>query len=75
MNPFYQGAPNMFAGIGQMVGQVSQDPIGFLARAGLNIPGNVGKDSNSIIQYMLNSGRITQDQLNWAIQKAREIQH
>ena len=33
-----------------------------------------GGDPNQMIQQMLNSGRVTQDQYNAAVQRAQEIQ-
>lgn len=39
---------------------------------GIDLPTNVNpKDPNAIINYLLNSGRITQDQFNQAYNQAR----
>lgn len=40
---------------------------------GIDLPTNVNpKDPDSIINYLLNSGTITQDQYNWAYNQARD---
>ena len=47
------------------------DPKGFMKS--LNDLKNKGGDPNQIIQQMLNSGRITQNQYNAAVQRAQQI--
>lgn len=77
MNPFYQGnqqPQGPFAMLRSMVGQISSNPFSFIAKSKFNVPSNVGNDPNSIVQYLLTTGQITQEQANWAVQKAREIQ-
>jgi len=40
---------------------------------GINLPTNVNpKDPDSIINYLLSSGSITQEQYNWAYNQARD---
>lgn len=41
---------------------------------GINIPQNVNmNDPNAIIQYLMNNGKISQDQYNAAYQKYRQM--
>lgn len=47
----------------QMVMQIRQNPMGFLQQRGYNIPQNLN-DPSSIIQHLLNTRQISQDQLN-----------
>ena len=47
------------------------DPNGFMKS--LNELKNKGGDPNQMIQQMLNSGRITQNQYNAAVQRAQQI--
>ena len=47
----------------QMVMQIRQNPMGFLQQRGYNIPQNLN-DPGSIIQHLLNTGQVSQDQLN-----------
>lgn len=77
MNPFFQGnqqPQSPFAMLRSMVGQISFNPFSFIAKSRFKVPSNVGNDANSIVQYLLTTGQITQEQADWAMQKAREIQ-
>lgn len=77
MNPFYQGnqqPQGPFAQLRSMVGQISSNPFSFIAKSKFNVPSSVGNNPNDIVQYLLTTGQITQEQANWAMQKAREIQ-
>lgn len=51
-------------------GQFQQNPIQFLAQRGLNIPQQYQNDPNAAIQYLMNSGKLTQQQYNFAQQFA-----
>lgn len=50
-----------------------KNPMTAMMRTKLKIPNNI-QSPNDMIQYLLDSGQITQDQVNMANQKAREIQ-
>ena len=45
----------------QMVQSLRQNPVQFLQSNGFNVPQNIN-DPNSIIQYLMNTGQVTQDQ-------------
>jgi len=51
----------------QLLGLLTQNPMQILSQYGLNIPQNINKPQD-IIQHLLNSGQITQDQVNQAQQ-------
>lgn len=51
----------------QMISNLQQNPIQILRQAGLNIPNGVNSPQD-IIQHLLNSGQITQEQVNQAQQ-------
>lgn len=51
-------------------GQFQQNPMQFLANNGLNIPQEYAGDPNAAIQYLMNSGKLTQQQYNFAAQFA-----
>lgn len=51
----------------QMLSNLTQNPLQTLAGFGLNIPQNLN-NPQEIIQHLLNSGQITQDQVNQAQQ-------
>lgn len=65
MNPFANGM-NMI----QMLMQLKSNPMGLLQQAGFNVPANLNSPQD-IIQHLMNSGQVTQDQLNQAQQQAR----
>lgn len=54
----------MMNNIFQIYQQLRQNPMQMLARR-FNIPSNVNmNDPNSIIQYLINTGQVTQQQVN-----------
>lgn len=53
----------------QMIQQLQQNPMQFLKKSGYNIPENMN-DPNAIIQYLMNSGQISQERYNQARQFA-----
>lgn len=67
-NPFYNvmNKPNPMA----MLNQLKSNPIAFLRNAGLNVPQNL-TDPNAIIQHLMNSGQISQQQFERARQMAQ----
>ena len=52
----------------QMVQQFKQNPLGFLLQRRLNVPANVANDPNAILNYLLSTGQINQNQINMAYQ-------
>lgn len=50
------------------------NPIQFMAQRKLNIPQQYINDPNGAIQYLMNSGRITQDQYNRAVNMSNQLQ-
>lgn len=50
------------------------NPIQFMAQRKLNIPQQYINDPNGAIQYLMNSGRITQDQYNKAVNMSNQLQ-
>jgi len=72
-NPFFAamggGQPNMM----QMLTQLKQNPMQFLMQRRFNIPQNVGNDPNAILQHLVQSGQISQNQINNAYQMAQKF--
>lgn len=50
------------------------NPIQFMAQRKLNIPQQYINDPNGAIQYLMNSGKITQDQYNKAVNMSNQLQ-
>lgn len=53
--------------------QFLQNPNQLLQQ--LNIPQEYMKDSQSAIQYLMNNGRLTQEQYNYANQQLKQLQN
>lgn len=45
-----------------------QNPMGTLMSRNLNIPQNIANNPQAIVQHLLSSGQISQDQVNQAMQ-------
>ncbi len=56
----------------QMIQQLKANPIQFLQRAGFNVPSNLNSP-NDIIQHLMNSKQITQQQYEQARQMAAQF--
>lgn len=56
----------------QMVQQLKANPMQFLQRAGFNVPNNLN-DPNQIIQHLMNSGQISQQNYERARQMAAQF--
>lgn len=49
-----------------------QNPLGYMMQKGMNIPQGMN-NPNDIVQHLLNTGQITQQQYNQAAQMARQF--
>lgn len=47
---------------------LTTNPVQALFERGLNVPQNIANNPEQIVQHLLNSGQITQDQVNQAMQ-------
>jgi hypothetical protein len=62
---------NNLGNIMQMVNTIKQNPMAMLGK--FNVPQNIANDPQAIIQYMMNSGKISQEQYNAAIKQAQNM--
>lgn len=69
-NPLVGGMPNMNPM--QMLSQLRSNPLGVLRRAGFNVPENINSPQ-AIIQHLMNSGQISQAQVNNAQMMAQNF--
>ena len=67
MNPLMGGGA---MNIMQMLGQLKQNPMALLQQAGFNVPANLNSPQD-IIQHLMNSGQVNQNQVNQAQQQAQ----
>lgn len=68
MNPLMGGMGGM--NIIQMLSQLKNNPLQFLQKAGFNVPDNLN-NPQQIIQHLMNSGQVSQNQVNQAQQQAQ----
>lgn len=68
MNPLYQmmNKNNPMA----MLSQIKSNPVGFLTQRGLNIPQGMN-NPNDIIQHLMRTGQVSQEQYNKAMSMAQ----
>ena len=57
----------------QMLQALQANPMQFLMQRKFNIPRNIVNDPNAIVQYLMNTGQITQQQYNQAAQMANRF--
>lgn len=56
-----------------MLQQLQNNPVQFLMQRRFNIPQNISSDPNQIVQHLLNTGQISQEQYNQAVQTAKQM--
>ena len=68
-NPFFPGGgvPNVM----QLLQQLRQNPAQVLGQR-FNLPANVG-DPNALLRHLVQSGQVSQDQVNAAYQQAQRM--
>lgn len=54
----------------EQYGQFQQNPMQYMAQRNLNIPQQYANDPDGALQYLMNSGNLTQQQYNFAQQFA-----
>ena len=57
----------------QMVQQFRQNPMQMLLQRRLNVPQNMMGDPDAIMQHLLSTGQISQQQMNAAYQTAQRM--
>ena len=61
--------PNMM----QMVQQLKSNPAQFLMKTKFNIPQNMMNDPNAMVNYLVQSGQVSQESYNKAYNMARQF--
>ena len=57
----------------QMLSQIRTNPMQFLLQNKLNVPQNMVNDPNQIINHLLQTGQVNQQQVNNAYQMAQRF--
>lgn len=52
---------------------LKQNPMQFLIQKKFNVPQDIANDPNAIIQHLMNSGQVSQQQYNRAMQMAQKL--
>lgn len=70
-NPLYQSMQQ--SGINSALQNLKQNPMQFLMQKKFNIPQNISNDPNAIIQHLMNTGQVSQQQYNYASSMAKQF--
>lgn len=57
----------------QMLGQLKSDPIGFLIQRKFNVPANMANDPQAILNHLLQTNQVSQQQVNAAYQRMAQF--
>jgi hypothetical protein len=57
----------------QLLQQLSSNPMQFLMQMKLNVPSNILGDPNAIVNHLLSTGQVSQQQVNRAYQMAQRF--
>lgn len=70
-NPIYQSMqqPSIMSAIQSL----KQNPMQFLMQRKFNVPQEIANDPNAIIQHLMNTGQVSQQQYNQVIQKVGQM--
>lgn len=58
----------------EQLGAFVKNPMGFLAAKKLGIPAQYANDPNQAINYLMNSGKLSQEQYGQAMQELANLQ-
>lgn len=72
-NPFFSALGGGQQNMMQMLSQLKQNPMQFLMQRRFNIPQGIGSDPNAILSHLVQSGQISQNQVNSAYQMAQKF--
>ncbi len=59
--------------LGQMLSQFKANPVQFLMQQRMNIPANIANDPNAILNHLLQTGQVSQQQVNAAYQQVGQF--
>lgn len=69
MNPLIkntQQTTRQMPNIGEMFQKFKQNPMDYLLKSKLSIPDNIGNNPQNILQYLVQSGQVSQQMMNQA---------
>lgn len=71
-NPLYNAMGGGTPNLPQMLQQLKQHPMQLLGRR-FNLPSGITPDPNAILQHLMQTGQVTQQQLNAVYQQAERL--
>ena len=76
-NPFFSALSGMQStqNLMNMYQQFRANPAQFLLQNNINVPQNISKDPSAIMNYLLQTGRLSQAQVNGAYQAAQQFKN
>lgn len=72
-NQLYQAMMSAQPNIIQAVQALKQNPMQFIMQRKFNVPQNITNDPNAIIQYLMNTGQVSQQSYNAVMQKIGKL--
>lgn len=73
MNPLYNATMQNSNPLLSSLKALQHNPMQFLAQRRFNIPQNIQNDPNAIIQHLMNTGQVSQEQYNRASQMMKQF--
>lgn len=71
----FMNAFQNFGNVMQMWNQFRQNPIGAMMQMGYNVPQHLQNNPEAIVNYLRNSGQMTEQQFNQFSNMARQFQN
>lgn len=72
-NPIFNAMGGGGNSLSTMLQQLKANPVQFLMQRRFNIPASAASDPNAIIQHLVSSGQVSQDQINRAYQAVQRF--
>lgn len=72
-NPIYSAMAGRQTDMFKMLQQLKANPVQFLLQKRFNVPQNMSNDPSAILNHLLSSGQISQQQINNAYQMAQQF--
>lgn len=72
-NPLYQSMHGQQMNFTSALQAIKQTPMQFLMQKKFNVPQDIANDPNAIIQHLMNTGQVSQQQYNRANSIAKQF--
>lgn len=72
-NPIYESMAGSMPNIMSALQNLKQNPIQFIAQRNFNVPQNIANNPNAIIQYLMNTGQISQQKYDQVMRRIGQI--